>query len=48
MIKEFTIATSHTLNLGHYESMKVEASVTVSVSESDNIHINSVKEGAQR
>ena len=29
MIKEFTIGTSHTLNLGNYESIPVEASITV-------------------
>lgn len=29
--KEFTIGASHTFNLGNFESMRVEASVTVSV-----------------
>lgn len=31
MIKEFTVSTKHTINLGNYESMSVEASVTYSV-----------------
>jgi hypothetical protein len=29
MIKEFRVGVSHTINLGNYESMKVEAEVTV-------------------
>ena len=35
MIKEFTIGVSHTINLGHYESMKIEASVTMDVQNYD-------------
>jgi len=31
MIKEFTVGVSHTINLGNYESMRIEASVAVSV-----------------
>lgn len=33
MIKEFTVGASHTINLGNYESTKIEASVTVAVAE---------------
>jgi hypothetical protein len=29
MIKEFRVGVSHTINLGNYESMRVEAEVTV-------------------
>jgi hypothetical protein len=29
MIKEFKVAVSHTVNLGNYESMRVEAEVSV-------------------
>jgi hypothetical protein len=29
MIKDFKVAVSHTINLGNYESMRVEAEVTV-------------------
>jgi hypothetical protein len=28
-IKEFTVGASHTINLGNYESLKIEASITV-------------------
>lgn len=31
MIKEFTVSAKHTINLGNYESMSVEASVTYSL-----------------
>lgn len=31
MIREFTVSAKHTLNLGNYESMSVEASVTYSL-----------------
>jgi hypothetical protein len=33
MLKEFTIGVSHTINLGHYESMRIEASVTLAATE---------------
>jgi hypothetical protein len=33
MITEFKICVAHTVNLGNFESMKVEASVTVAVPE---------------
>jgi hypothetical protein len=35
VIKEFSVLVSHTINLGNYESMSVEAGVTVSVEDSD-------------
>lgn len=31
MIKEFTVSAKHTINLGNYESMSVEASVTYAI-----------------
>lgn len=33
MIKEFSIGCSHTVNLGNFESTRVEASVTIDVPE---------------
>jgi hypothetical protein len=36
VLKEFTIGASHTLNLGNYESTRIEASVTFSVPEGDD------------
>lgn len=37
MIKEFHIGCSHTVNLGDFNSIKVEASVTVAIKEGDNL-----------
>jgi hypothetical protein len=36
-IIEFAVGTSRTINLGNYESLKIEASVTVEVHEGDNM-----------
>lgn len=33
MILQFTVGTSRTINLGNFESLRIEASVTVSVDE---------------
>lgn len=33
--KEFTIGVSHTFNLGNFESMKIEASVTVEIEKNE-------------
>jgi hypothetical protein len=46
MIKEFTIGKSHTINLGNYESMRIEASVTVTVNDGDDWP--ALKDAAQR
>lgn len=35
MISQFTIGTSRTINLGNYESIRVEASVTINVDDGD-------------
>jgi hypothetical protein len=35
MIKEFSVLVHHTVNMGNYESLHVEAGVTVSVEDSD-------------
>jgi hypothetical protein len=35
MIKEFSVTVGHTINLGNYESLRVEASVTVSTEDED-------------
>ena len=36
-IAQFTVATSRTINLGNFESLRVEGSVVVDLSEDDNI-----------
>jgi len=35
MVKEFTVGVSHTVNLGNYESLHVEASVTLDCEDGD-------------
>ena len=45
MITQFTILVSHTLNRGNFESMRIEASLTVSVIEGDDYEI--LKDKAQ-
>lgn len=35
MVKEFMIGASHTINIGNYESLRVEASVTTICEESN-------------
>ena len=35
MIKEFTVGVKHVVNMGGYESLHIEASVTISVEEDD-------------
>ena len=36
-IRQFTLTFSRTVNLGHYESARVEASVVVDVDESEDL-----------
>jgi hypothetical protein len=48
MIKEFHIAAAHTINKGNYNSMRVEAGITVSLSENDQALIVEIKENAQK
>ena len=45
MIKEFTIGAAHTINLGNFSSMRVEASLTVELPEGDDFEV--LKEKAQ-
>ena len=45
MIREFTLGAAHTINLGNYSSMRVEASITVTVPEGDDFE--ALKEKAQ-
>lgn len=45
MIREFSISFSRTFNLGNYESIRVEASVTVAVNEGGDLAL--LKEQAQ-
>ena len=46
MITQFTIGLSRTINLGNFESMRVEASVTIDLDERENFE--DCKIGAQR
>ena len=39
MIKQFSIAAAHTLNLGNYQSFRIEASLTVEVPEGDDYEV---------
>ena len=39
MIKSFSIAAAHTLNLGNYQSFRVEASLTIEVPEGDDFEV---------
>jgi hypothetical protein len=36
-IAQFSVATSRTINLGNFESLRIEGSVVVDLSENDNI-----------
>jgi hypothetical protein len=44
MIKEFKVGVSHTVNLGNYESMRVEAEVVVDV---DGLEWETLRQDAQ-
>ena len=51
MISEFRVGCARTINLGNYESLRVEASVTVEVAEEDHLSDaswNAVKDAAQQ
>ena len=39
MIKQFSIAAAHTLNLGNYQSFRIEASLTIEVPEGDDFEV---------
>ena len=45
MITEFRVACSHTVNLGDYNSIRIECSLTVAVPEGDSFDI--LKDKAQ-
>lgn len=45
MISQFTIGTSRTINLGNFESLRIEASITVTVPEDNSF--SSMKAPAQ-
>ena len=36
MITQFTVGASHTINLGNYESIRVEANIVFSIQEGDD------------
>jgi hypothetical protein len=38
IISQFTIGVSRTINLGNFESMRVETSITVDVNDSEDFH----------
>lgn len=46
MITQFEIRCSKTINLGNYQNVRIEASVTVAVGEGEKVI--DLKEGAQR
>lgn len=48
MITQFTVGCSRTVNLGNYESVRVEASVTVSLDVMDQENIQEWKDTAQK
>jgi hypothetical protein len=39
MITQFTIGMSRTINLGNFESMRIEASVTIDVQDGDDAQV---------
>ena len=45
MIRKFTIAAAHTLNLGNYPSFRIEASLEIEVPEGDDYEV--LKDKAQ-
>ena len=45
MIRKFSIAAAHTLNLGNYQSFRIEASLEVEVPEGDDYEV--LKDKAQ-
>jgi len=45
MIRQFTIGTSHTLNRGNFNSLRIECSLTVEVPEGDDYEV--LKDKAQ-
>ena len=45
MIRSFTIAAAHTLNLGNYQSFRIEAQLVVEVPEGDDYEV--LKDKAQ-
>lgn len=45
MIKSFAISAAHTLNLGNYQSFRIEASLTIEVPEGDDYEV--LKDRAQ-
>ena len=45
MIKSFSIAAAHTLNLGNYQSFRIEASLEIEVPEGDDYEV--LKDRAQ-
>jgi hypothetical protein len=42
-ISQFTVATSRTINLGNFESLRLEASVVVDLLEGDNMEFSRVE-----
>jgi len=45
MIRQLTIGAAHTINLGNYSSMRIEASITIDLPEGDDFEL--AKERAQ-
>jgi hypothetical protein len=47
MVTQFTVACSRTINIGNFESVRVEASVTITVPQNGGQALESLKEMAQ-
>jgi hypothetical protein len=45
-IKEFTVGVRHVVNLGNYETMHIEAAVTVNVEDADWIRAREEAQGS--
>jgi hypothetical protein len=47
MVTQFTVACSRTINIGNFESVRVEASVTITVPQNGGRALEPLKEMAQ-
>jgi endonuclease IV len=43
MIKDFTVHAGHTINLGNFENLKIEASVTFTVEDGEDFAVIKVR-----
>ena len=47
-IPQFSVGTSRTVNLGNFESLRIEASVTIDLSDEDNADMATARSNAQK